>query len=127
MKSHKTLSVILMIILTTIVLNIASIANSKMRGVTVTSDPTRLFRTSLVQAGLIAALLCITVWMMLVWDAGDRVPPALMLVLGLLGLCPFLVYIADPTLPNHICIGIPFVSARGAAGPSKPPIPFPIS
>ncbi|MBN1439393.1 MAG: hypothetical protein JW929_08295 [Anaerolineales bacterium] len=29
--------------------------------------------------------LCATVWLMLVWDAGDKLPPTLMLIVGILG------------------------------------------
>jgi hypothetical protein len=114
MKLAKTFSVSLMILLTMIVLNIVTFLFSGSRGVFESSDPVKLFLFNLMQVLLIAAFMGVTVWRMMVWDAGDKIPPAWMLILGILSICPSILYVAEPTLLYHTCSGIPLISTRTA-------------
>ncbi|MBN1439394.1 MAG: hypothetical protein JW929_08300 [Anaerolineales bacterium] len=119
MKTKKTISVIGMIILTTIVIDIAGYLFSQERGLFTTSVAERAFLYGLIQAALIAVPLGATVWMMLVWDAGDKLPPAFMLILGILGACPVLVYAANPVSVFTLCRTIPLLPRGSTYGASQ--------
>jgi hypothetical protein len=112
MKLAKTFSVAAMILLTTIVLDIMSFLYSQSEvSYTASADELKF----LPQMGLVvvlAVLLGITVWMMLVWDAGDKIPPALMLLLGLSGVCIILFRFSNGVFVMNFLDCIPFLTSR---------------
>jgi hypothetical protein len=114
MRIKKTLSVLLMIVFSAFVINILGIIFSGMPVLNANNEPGRVVLLSLIQSGLIAVLMGITVWMMIVWDAGDKIPPLVMLFLGILGICPFLVQTADILWLYRLCTGFRFIPYSSA-------------
>jgi hypothetical protein len=112
MKIKKTLSVLLMVVFSAFVINILGIIFSGMPVLNANNEPGRVVLLSLIQSGLIAVVMGITIWMMIVWDAGDKIPPLVMLFLGVLGICPFLVQTADSLWLLQICRGIRFIPSK---------------
>ena len=94
MKIHKTLFVILGFIFTVILTGVASyLRNYSIPWIDLfKSSMGRVIAEALLilAIGLVFGLVC---WLMWVWDAGDKLPPVIMLLVGVFGMAAFLLNI----------------------------------
>ena len=95
MKNHKTITTVLAIIPATIfawLLDFLFLDNDKFHILKNLVKPRGLIE--ILVALVIAAIIGAVAWLMLVWDAGDKIPPLLMILIGLPGLFICLVEIS---------------------------------
>ena len=95
MKIQKTISVILGTLLTAVIAWSSSYYCSYTQKCYKLVDfgARTQYAIEMVVAIVVALVFCAVAWLMLVWDAGDKIPPAVMLLLGLLGVSVYLIYL----------------------------------